>query len=81
MLHRYEHGLILFCDSDPIWSYLRRTGRALFSRRTPGLLLRVAVRHILQGFRAAELEGHTSLRGFAYARCPHRAVHAVSFAK
>ena len=55
MLHRYEHGLILYCHSDPIWTRLRRTGRALFSRRIPGLLLRVAVRHMLQGFRAAEL--------------------------
>jgi hypothetical protein len=55
MLHRYEHGLILCCHSDPIWTRLRRTGRALFSCRIPGLLLRVAVRHMLQGFRAAEL--------------------------
>lgn len=56
MLHRYEHGLILYCRSDPIWTRLRRMGRALFSRRIPGLLLRVVVRHMLQGFRAAELE-------------------------
>jgi hypothetical protein len=56
MLHRYEHGLILYCDSDRIWSRLRRTGRALFSHRIPGPLLRVAVRHMLQGFRTAKLE-------------------------
>jgi hypothetical protein len=69
MLHRYEHGLILCCDSDPIWNRLRRTGRALFSCRIPGSLTPCRSTTHVAGIPHCRARGHTSLRGFAYARC------------
>jgi len=78
MLHRYEHGLILYCDSDPIWTRLRRMGACtILSSHSWSLTPCRSTTHVAGILQLPSLRTHLASR-FRICTVPHRAVHAVS---